>query len=432
MDYQELVVYLEANWPKTTLREPVRDYPFDRLLALLARLGSPEQHGEYVGVTGSKGKGSIGRLLAEVLRAHGLRVGVFSSPHLVRVEERVELDGSPLAPEVFANRFGLVLQQQRAAGLEDLGITPVLLGLALSYFRDEASDVAVLEVRAGGRFDPTNVAPARVVCVGPIELEHVPGLGYSLADIAWQKAGLLKPGAMCYSARQPPEAERVLEGECGALGVSLQRVGHELDYVVVDRSEIGQTVELRTPGGTINGLPLSMLGEHQAANAALAAGAAAAVLAHRGSSLDSAALASGLGRARLAGRLERLSQDRLVIYDGAHTTGSAAALARALADHFPGRRWSFVLGVLSGKDAAGMLERLSPLAARLRCVPVPGFSFQQPERLTQQGRALGLDCAERASLAEALDEVMSLPEAVCVTGTLYLYGAALDALRRSL
>jgi len=194
---------------------------------------------------------------------------------------------------------------------------------------------------------------------------------------------------------------------------------------------MGQTIDLRTVGGTLKGLPLSMLGEHQAANAALAAGAAEAVLAHRGRSLDRVALASGLGRARLAGRLEPLSHDPLLIYDGAHTPGSAAALARALADHFPGRRWSFVLGVLSGKDAHGILERLSPLAARLRCVPVPGFSYEPPERLAQQGRALGLDCAERGSLAEALNEVICLPEAVCVTGTLYLYGAALDRLRRT-
>lgn len=428
MTYQELLAYLDANWIKTSLREPVSSYPFDRLLALLARFGSPERHGEYVGVTGSKGKGSIARLTAEVLRAHGLRVGLFTSPHLVRVEERIDLDGRAMPPELFARRFGAALAEQRAAGLDELGVTSLLLALALAYFRDQAADVTVLEVRAGGRFDPTNVAPARTVCVGPISLEHVPGLGSNLAEIAWQKAGLVKPGTTCFSARQTPEVEAVFERECAARGATLERLGRELDCRVLARSERGQTVELRTPGGVFSDLPLGLLGEHQAANAALAAGAAEAVLAQRGRALERAALADALGAVRWPARLERLSEAPLVVYDGAHTPESAAALARALADHFPGRRWSMLLGILSGKDGRGMLEQLRPVAARVSCVALPGFNHQPPESLASLARSLGLAARVSPSLAAALKEAGGFSEPICVTGTLYLYAATLDAL----
>src|SRR5687767_2002216 len=135
--YQEVLAYLEACWPKTTLRETVRSYPFERLRELLASVGLSERTGEYIGVTGTKGKGSIARIAVEILRQHGLKAGLFSSPHLVRVEERISINGLPIAPEPFAERFGAAMRAQRAAGLDDLGITPLLLALALTYFRDE-------------------------------------------------------------------------------------------------------------------------------------------------------------------------------------------------------------------------------------------------------------------------------------------------------
>ena len=428
MNYAELLAYLERNWIKTTLRAPVAEYPFERLRGLLGRLGSPELAVECVGVTGSKGKGSIARLLAGVLQEHGLRAGLFTSPHLERVEERVQLDGRPLGSEAFAERFGRALAEQRAGGFEDLGVTPLLMGLALAWFRDEGADVAVLEVRAGGRFDPTNVAPSRTVCVGPIGLEHVPGLGQNVAEIAWQKAGLVKAGAECFSDRQAPEAEAMLERECAGVGTRLYRVGRELGYRVVTRDEWGQTVELRTPRRVLDGLPLGLLGEHQAANAAVALAAAEAILERRGVELDREKVASALGAARWPGRLERLREAPLVLYDGAHTPESAAALARALEDHFPGRRWSFVLGMLSKKNAAAILEALSPVAARVRCVPIEGFDHRGPEERVVAARRVGMEAEARPGVATALGEVEGFSEPVCVTGTLYLYRAAREAI----
>lgn len=430
MDYATLLEYLRTSWPKRSLREPVRAYPFDRLRQLLTQLGSPEQQGTFVGITGSKGKGSIARLLADILRAHGLRVGLFTSPHLVRVEERAELDGQLLPPEEFARRFGEILSVQRASGLEELGVTPLFLALALSWFREAGADVAVLEVRAGGRFDPIAVAAPDPVCIGPIDLEHVPGLGYTRADIAWQKVGLVRPGGVAFSARQGTEAAAVIERECRALGATLYAVGRDLDYEILERAPTGQLVTLRGLRARYPRLPLGLLGAHQAANATLALGAAEVLLERQGRRLDHAALARALGAARWPARLERLSDAPLVLYDGAHTPDAAAALARALDDHFPGRRWSLVVGVTGDREPAGLLRPLAPRAARVRGVPVPEFSHQPPERIAEIGRRLGLDAAPRPSLAAALEELARKPEPICATGTLYLYAATLQALGR--
>jgi dihydrofolate synthase / folylpolyglutamate synthase len=428
MNYAELLTYLDANWLKTSLGRPVDSYPFDRLQALLARLGSPEQHGEFVGVTGSKGKGSIALLTSEILRAHGLRVGLFTSPHLVRVEERARLDGRQLEPEEFAARFTRALAERQAGELEDLGLTPVLLGLALSWFAEAAADVAVLEVRAGGRFDPTRVARSATVCFGPIGLEHVPGLGYTLADVAWQKAGLLRPGTVGFSARQPVAAERVLRIEAAAIGASLACAGPAFDSQVESRHPDGQVIALRTPEQSFSGLPLRLLGAHQADNAALAAAAAEAVLRRRGRCLQAAPLAQALGSAHWPARLERLADTPLVLYDGAHTPESAAALAAALADHFPGQRWRFAIGLLSGKQARGILEPLLPLAERFCFVPIPGFKAQDPHTLAELAAQLGRPSSSAPDLASALTARLTDWTPTCITGSLYLYGPARQAL----
>ena len=428
MNYAELQAFLDTSWLKTSLGRTVGSYPYERLHALLARLGSPEVDGEFVGVTGSKGKGSTALLTAEILRAHGLRVGLFTSPHLIRIEERVRLDGRQLEPEEFAAHFSRVRAEQQAAGLTDIGITPVLLGLALSWFRQANADAVVLEVRAGGRFDPTRVARSATVCFGPIGLEHVPGLGYTLADVAWQKVGLLRPGAVGFSAAQPAAAERVLRVEAAAVDATMHRVGETLGAAVESRDACGQRIALRTPGGAFAGLPLRLLGAHQAENAVLAAAAAETVLARRGRSLTYTALASALGQARWPARLERLSDRPLVVYDGAHTPESAAALATALGDHFPDRRWHLILGLLAGKDAHGILAPFQHLADRMCFVPIPGFRYQDPLRLVALARSLGLPAEAAPDLTSALSRLDDGTSPICVSGTLYLYGPTRQAL----
>jgi dihydrofolate synthase / folylpolyglutamate synthase len=430
MNQHEFQTYLAANWIKTSLREPVHEFPFGDSRRLLAELGHPQLGPEFVGVTGSKGKGSIAALTAATLQAHGLRVGLFTSPHLERVEERIVLQGKSIDAEELASRFGATLDIRERLDLKRLGVTPLLLAVALSFFRDNQCDASVLEVRAGGRFDPTSVVNARTVCIGPIGLEHVPGLGYTIAEIAWQKAGLIKPAATCFSAEQPREAWPVLEAECSKLGARLHRVGSELGAAVRAHTAGGQLIDLRTLGGHFEAVPLALLGRHQAENAALAASAAEAILRRRGRALEREKLADALSHAVWPARLERLSEQPLVLYDGAHTPESAGALCQALQDHFPGQRFALVLGILIGKRGESILRQLAPIASRAWFVPIEGFSFQAPDNLARVGRALGLESVAAESLEAALTAAMAGPEPICVTGSLYLYAATRSALPR--
>jgi dihydrofolate synthase/folylpolyglutamate synthase len=429
LNYRQLCAYLESSWPKGSAERPATSYPFDQLQALLGLLGRPERGLEIVGVTGTKGKGSIARLTAAILQAHGLSSGLFTSPHLIRIEERLLLDGRPLPPGAFARLFSRVLAARDRAGLDGLSVTPVLLAMALTWFQEAGARVAVLEVRSGGRFDPTAVAAPRTVCLGPIGLEHVPGLGYSLAEIAWQKIGLAAVGAHCFLAAQPPEAAAVIRREGRNLGARLHWLGTDLGYRLLGRDERGQRLRLRTPGGSFEVPRLGLLGEHQAANATLAAAAAEAVLNRFDRRLEPVPLARALRTTRWPARLERLRARPLVLYDGAHTPESAAALAAALADHFPGRRWTFLVGMLTGKQADGFLRALAPLADRLLTVPVPGFRHQSAEALAASGRALGLQTEPAPDLPTALALVQQPGASVCVTGTLYLYAASRQATR---
>jgi dihydrofolate synthase/folylpolyglutamate synthase len=312
----------------------------------------------------------------------------------------------------------------------------MLLVAALAWFRDQGARTAVLEVRSGGRFDPTAVTRAEVVCIGPIGLEHVPGLGYTVAEIAWQKVGLVMPGARCLSAEQPAEAAEVIALECAELEAPLETVGQQLRYAVSERGARGQRVSYCLPEAQGGGLELEdvrlgLLGEHQAANALLALRAAQLTLARDGRELEESAVSEALALARWPGRLDRLAEQPPLLFDGAHTENSARALAQALDDHFPGRRWSFVLGLLASKPAEEFLSALAPLAACLYCVPVAEFEAHEPIVLVTLAAALGVDAVVCSGLAEALEVAAQRPDPICVTGSLYLYAetcAAVEAL----
>ncbi|MCC7104575.1 MAG: hypothetical protein IT307_05480, partial [Chloroflexi bacterium] len=166
MTYGEVLAYLDRVWIKQRFTKPVTDYPFERLARLLGAFRHPEQHLRFVHVTGSKGKGSMARMTSDILRAHGLRVGLFTSPHLLRVEERIDLDGAPISAESFADDFTRALRLLRETAQEGLGISPLLLAMALDRFVREGCEVAVVEVRAGGRYDPTNIVPAQTCLLG--------------------------------------------------------------------------------------------------------------------------------------------------------------------------------------------------------------------------------------------------------------------------
>lgn len=426
MNYAELVEYLEQNWTKGPQTELATHYPFEELRALLAARGDPQRGLTVVHVTGSKGKGSVVALASALLRAHGQPTGAFVSPHLERVEERIILNDRPIDGEELARRMTDLIETSDRLDHDPKQIWRLLLTAALEAFRDHGLGRAVVEVGVGGRFDRTNVVDGRVACITPIGIEHTQRLGATRAAIAAQKVGIVKPSSLCVSAAQPPDVEAVVRAGVALAGARLVQVGQQSGFRVriLDRS--GIVVDLWTPHRRFEGLRIGLLGRHQAENAAVALCAAEEILAARGQPLKGEKVAAALGRVRWPGRLELLAGDPPLVYDGAHTPESAAVLANALEEHFPETDWTFVVGMLTRRDAVAMLRELARVAERIVLVPVPGFDAFAPSDIAARAAEAGIPAEPAPSVADALARAPRSP--VCVTGTLYLYGETRRAL----
>ncbi len=377
----------------------------ERMERALEALGRPERPLKVLHVAGTNGKGSTCAMAAEALREAGLRVGLYTSPHLVRFNERIAVDGEPIGDGALSARLAelRLACPWQDAGPEEERLTYFELAtlVALRHFELQGVEAAVLEVGLGGRFDATNTVPPAVCAVTRIGIDHAELLGGTLAAIAREKAGIFKAGVPAVTtAEQPEEALFVLREEAARRGTTL---------VVAPATWAG---------------PLALRGSHQRGNAALAA--AALRLLHRaGLAIPEEAISRGLARARWPGRLETVAG---VLLDGAHNPDGAAALARALPELHPGQPVELVLGVLADKDHGSMLRALAPAVRGLHLVAPPSPRAREPSSYEAEARALLDRVDAHAGLAEAIDcaRRAAAPSGgvVCVAGSLYLVGEA--------
>ncbi len=366
---------------------------------LLARLGEPQRALRVVHLAGTKGKGSTAALVESVARAHGLRTGLTTSPHLSCARERVALDGRMIDEPTFVALERAV--HDAAAGLVDApSFFECMIAMALLAFARARVELAVVEVGLGGRLDATNVVAPAVTGVTRLGLDHTDMLGPTLADIAREKAGIFKPGVPALSVSQEPAARAVLE-EVAAT------VGAPLTFVDVDPD-----------------LRVGLAGRHQQENATLAL----ALLAHAGVRLVPAATARGLRDVRWPARYERVGRNPLVIIDGAHNETAARALVEvARADPaLAGRPLALVVGMIGGHDPAPFAEALRPLApARVTAVACRSPRTYPAAAVARAlARTFGVcdtDALEPA-LARAAAFARAKNGAVLVTGSLYLAG----------
>lgn len=395
-----------------------------RMHAALARLQHPEQGLRVLHVAGTNGKGSTCALASAILTASGLRVGLYTSPHLVHVGERLRIDGVPISEARLAQRIDEVraLAPELLEGPDALTYFEALTLLAFWHFSQEAVDVVVLETGLGGRLDATNVCAPAVTVVTPVSIDHTGYLGETLAAIAAEKAGIFKPGVPVILAAQAPEALQVLEARANALGAPVFLEQRDFRLEAAGASDLG----FRSGASRIDGLRLSLRGAHQRQNAAVAV-QAVQVLLGGGAFVGAAAVREGLRAARWPGRFEVFKGQPTVVLDGAHNPEGAQVLARALEDAFPGRRRHLIFGVLADKDSAGMLAALLPAVDTIRVVA--------PE----SGRALSVEDAVRAvatqgreargcvDLDQALAEARAAAgpdDVVVIAGSLVLVGTA--------
>lgn len=392
----------------------------ERMRYLLKALGHPEEGMAFLHVAGTNGKGSTAALLESVLRQAGYRVGLFTSPHLLRYNERFRTGGAPISDEALARALSRV--RIAAEGLREPPTQFELLTCAAFLaFREADCDIAVLEVGLGGRLDATNAIPeAAVSVITRIGLDHTALLGDTIEQIAWEKAGIVKPGGTVVLGDREPAVVRVVEAVCRERGAALRLAPPALP---LERSLDGQT--FRWEG--YDRLSLPLLGAHQLQNAA-AALTALELLREQGWRIPESALRRGLESAVWPGRMELAGRAPYLLIDGGHNRQCAEAIAAALRDYFPGRRCRFLLGVLGDKDVTGILQTLVPLAEEIAAVTPDSPRALPAETLCRMLRE-DLHFPNAVPFPgpkEALAHLRSRagPEdVICVCGSLYMIGA---------
>lgn len=447
MDYQEALAYLQSLTDyekKTGYSYSPEIFDLRRPRALLALLGNPQERFPSVVVAGTKGKGSTSAMVASILRASGRRVGLYSQPHLHSFRERIRVDGELISRTELAGAI-----QETARAMErfpslhpELGMPTsyeVATAAALLYFADQRPDLAVLEVGLGGRLDAVNVVSPLVSVITPISLDHTQLLGNSLAEIAAEKAGIIKEGGVVVSAGQPEEAMEVIRRvalERGArLVVAASQIREEdapepanhPNGAARPRRERSDAV-VGGPSGSSYRVRIPLLGSHQLSNAATAI-AVVEELARRGFPADQPAVEEGLRRVEWPGRLEIVSREPLVVVDGAHNGDSARKLAAALEKEFVYRRLLLVLGTSADKDLEGIISALAPAASAVVATRSRHARAADPARIAELARlhCPMVEIAQDVPSAIARALAMAAPrDLVCVTGSLFIVADARD------
>jgi dihydrofolate synthase/folylpolyglutamate synthase len=364
-NYPAVEAELLARWPETRV-----DPSLEPVKVLCDILGDPQHAYPVIHLTGTNGKTSTARMADALLHALNLRTGRYTSPHVESMTERIALDGEPLSEERFAETYREILPYIELAEGKlgyRLSFFAAVTGMAFAAFADAPVDVAVLEVGLGGRWDYTNVADATVAVVTPIDVDHAHLLGDTPAEIAVEKAGIIKPGTLAVLAQQPLEAAEVLLRHAAEVGATVAREG--IEFGVLDRRIAvgGQQLTLRGLAGEYDEVYLPLHGAHQAHNAACAL---AAVEAFLGTGTGGAELDADLVREAFAGvtspaRLETLRRSPTVLVDAAHNPAGARASAEAVEEEFTFSRLVGVVAASADKDVRGMLEAYEPVMAEV-------------------------------------------------------------------
>lgn len=440
--YAELQAELLGRWPENAI-----DPSLSRISAIMDLLGEPQTAYPVIQVTGTNGKSSTARMIASLLRALGLRTGLYTSPHLVDMRERIEIDGEPISAHDFMAVAGDVAPFIASvdARAEQEGGTPVtyfetMTAIAYAAFADAPVDVAVVEVGVGGLWDATSVCRPQVSVVTRVAMDHADILGDRIDLIATEKAGIIKEGSFAIIADQDPDAAAVLAARVDEVGVPAAWEG--ANFAVLDRTVAvgGQLLTLQGLTGVYDDVFLPLFGAHQSINAAVALAAVEAFIGGGALALDVDAVREGFASTTSPGRLEIVRRGPTVIIDAAHNPAGAASLADALGESFAFTHLVGVVAVMADKDVVGILRALEPVIDQVvvtrndspRCLGVDELAALAvdvfgDERVTV-ARSLSDGLDEGVRLAEEADTYAA--SGVIVTGSVVTAGQARAMLAR--
>jgi len=414
-------------------------WDLENIRRVLDRLGRPERRFASVHIAGTNGKGSVAAMLASILRHAQYRTGLYTSPHLVCMNERIAIDGQPISDADFAAAFAAASDAIESLLAE--GALPhhpsyfeCLTAMALWHFAQAGVGVAVLEVGLGGRLDATNVVTPEVTVITPIDFDHERYLGHAIEQIAAEKAGIIKPGVPLVSVAAHPHARAVVAARAAELSAPLMDVDYDYRAEEAQASDFGlyRFVARARDGFTLPLAP-SLRGAHQVGNA-LTAVAVARALGERGWKISADAIARGIAATDWPGRLQLLRRQPLTFLDGAHNPAGARQVARFCDDHLRGRPLHFVYGTVRDKAVDEVSELLFPRATSVTVTQPSTPRAAGCELLARVARNFCADVHIEPDPAAALARVTARAapdDVVFVTGSLFLVGDCLRALEAS-
>ena len=429
--HAQIVTQLQARWPEHRVAPSQA-----RVTALCDLMASPEKSCPVILIAGTNGKGSTALMIDALLRSLGLRVGRYASPHLVDITERISIDGDAISEEAFDELVEQVMplvELVDAQLIEGVAMTffEVMTALAYAAFADAPVDVAVVEVGLGGRWDATNIVDAQVAVVCPIALDHTHLLGDTIAEIAAEKAGIIKAGSKAVLAAQQPEAAKVLLARCNEVGAEVRREGPEFGLIDRQPAVGGQVIRVETAQGPLGDIVLPLFGAHMARNAALAVAATEAFLGGR--PLAAEVITEALEQVQAPARLEVVRRSPTVVLDTCHNPHGARATIDGLTEAFDFNPLIGVVAMMADKDAAGVLSILEEAMTTIVCTTIASTSRALPAVQLAE-RAGELFGAERVRVADNMSDAIEMavrladeagPGAgVLIAGSVYAAGEA--------
>jgi dihydrofolate synthase/folylpolyglutamate synthase len=434
LNYRQAEEYLNSfvNYeqiPGITYAQP--GYSLRHVEELLNRMGDPQLAARTIHIAGTKGKGSVAAMIAQVLSSSGYKTGLYISPHLYTLRERISVDGSLISEADFAAAMAevkpFIESMKQDTSLRQPTYFEALTALAFAYFQKKQVDFQVLEVGLGGRLDATNVAKPIVCIITPISLDHTQILGDSLEEIAREKAGIIKPGCLVVISPQPEEAASVITEICQDKKAKVVQVGKDITWHKIGGDLHRQSLEIEGRTGKYQ-VSIPLLGDFQLENAATAV-AALEILSSEGFAISTADIAQGLAKVKWPGRFQILQQHPTVLVDGAHNVASMKRLVNNIKAYFPRKRIFLVFGTSCDKDIPGIINELVPLSPQVIVTQTSHSRAAPPPTLVDEFSKRGIEPETGKTVTEAISRALSLADRrdiICVTGSLFVVAEALD------
>jgi dihydrofolate synthase/folylpolyglutamate synthase len=401
-------------------------YSLKHIEEILHSMSDPHLAAKTIHIAGTKGKGSTAAMIAEVLSLSGYKTGLYTSPHLHTLRERIRVDGDLISQAQLA-AVAAKIKPYFGAMNHRLTFFEALTILAFSYFKEEEVSFQVLEAGLGGRLDATNVTKPEVCVITPISLDHTEVLGDSLAKIAYEKASIIKPGCAVISSPQPEEASTVIAELCHRKGARLIQVGKDISYHKLGADLYHQLLVVNGQRSSYH-LSLALLGDFQLENAT-AAVAVLEVLASQGYRISPEDISRGLVQVKWPGRFQILHRAPMVLADGAHNVASMKRLLENIKEYFNYKSLFLIIGISADKDIIGIIRELVSFSPQVMVTRSRHPRATFPSVLAAEFAKQGIRAQTAASVSEALSQTLSQAsdkDLICVTGSLFVVAEAQD------